>query len=101
MENNKYLKVMFGTKSGASEFEYKLNEVNIANVWNPNETEPDKMGGFNFSTENIGSCKVIEKCGGKFENIAIEEETGLPVKRYWIKIGNGKEDEIRRFKNKI
>ena len=49
--NEKYLKVMFGTKSGASDFEYKLNEINIANVWNPNETEPDKMGGFNFSTE--------------------------------------------------
>lgn len=47
----KYLKVMFGTKSGASDFEYKLNEVNVANIWNPNETEPNKMGGFNFSTE--------------------------------------------------
>lgn len=33
---------------------------------------------------NIGSWKVMEKCGGKFENIVIEEETGLPVKRYWI-----------------
>ncbi len=51
MENIRFLKVMFGTKSGASNFEYKLNEVNIANVWNPAETEPDKMGGFNFSTE--------------------------------------------------
>lgn len=49
--SDRYLKVMFGTKSGASDFEYKLNEVNIADVWNPNETEPDKMGGFNFSTE--------------------------------------------------
>lgn len=28
----------------------------------------------------------MEKCGGKFENIVIEEETGLPVKRYWIGI---------------
>ncbi len=42
----KYLKVMFGTKSGASDFEYKLNEVNVANIWNPNETEPNKKGGF-------------------------------------------------------
>lgn len=49
--NNKYLKVMYGTKSGASDFEYKIDEINIANVWNPNETEPQKMGGFNFSTE--------------------------------------------------
>jgi hypothetical protein len=46
----KYLKVMFGLKSGASDFEYKLNEVNEANVWNPNEIDPEKMGGFNFST---------------------------------------------------
>ena len=37
-------------------------------------------------TGNIGSCKVIEKCGGKLENIAIEDETGLPIKRYWINI---------------
>ncbi len=37
-------------------------------------------------TGNIGSWKVMEKCGGVFEKIAIEEETGLPVKRYWIEI---------------
>lgn len=49
---SKYLKVMFGTKSGASDFEYKLDEVNIANNWNPNELDPKKMGGFNFSVEN-------------------------------------------------
>ena len=35
---------------------------------------------------SIGSWKVMEKCGGKLENIVIEEETGLPVKRYWIDI---------------
>lgn len=35
-------------------------------------------------TGNIGSWKVMEKCKGKLENIVIEEETGLPVKRYWI-----------------
>ncbi len=49
--SNKYLKVMFGTKSGASDFEYKLNEINESKIWNPNETDPKKMGGFNFSTE--------------------------------------------------
>lgn len=37
-------------------------------------------------TGNIGSWKAMEKCGGIFENIVIEEETGLPVKRYWITI---------------
>ncbi len=49
---SKYLKVMFGTKSGASDFEYKLGEVNIAKIWNPKELDPKKMGGFNFSTES-------------------------------------------------
>lgn len=47
----KYLKVMFGTKSGASGFEYKINEINTAEYWKPNELDPKKMGGFNFSTE--------------------------------------------------
>ena len=33
---------------------------------------------------NIPSWKIMEKCGGKLENIVIEEESGLPVRRYWI-----------------
>ena len=37
-------------------------------------------------TGNIGSWKVMEKCGGEFENIVIEEETSLPIKRYWISL---------------
>ena len=37
-------------------------------------------------TGNIGSWKTMEKCNGKYENTVIEEETGLPVKRYWIYI---------------
>lgn len=36
---------------------------------------------------NVGSWKVMEKCGGEFEKTVIEEETGLPIKRYWIEIG--------------
>ena len=34
MNQPKYLKVMFGTK-GAN-YEYKIDEVNVATVWNPN-----------------------------------------------------------------
>ena len=34
--------------------------------------------------DNIASWRLMEKCGGKLENIVVEEETGLPVKRYWI-----------------
>lgn len=49
----KYLNVMFGTTSGAnSNIKYKLDEINVAEKWNPNETDPSEMGGFNFSTED-------------------------------------------------
>ena len=49
---SKYLKVMFGTTSGAnSDVKYKLNDVTVANIWNPNVENPREMGGFNFSTE--------------------------------------------------
>ena len=47
-----YVRVMDGLKSNASGEEFKLDEVITANVWNPTETEPEKMGGFNFSTED-------------------------------------------------
>ena len=37
----KYLKVMFGSNFGADiNLEYKLNEVNITDVWNPNDVAP-------------------------------------------------------------
>lgn len=49
---NKYVRVMDGLKSNAGNFEYKIDEVNISNNWNPKSTEPEKMGGFNFSTED-------------------------------------------------
>lgn len=52
-KRKKYLKVMFGTTSGANNnVDYKLNEVNIAEKWNPTATDPCDMGGFNFSTED-------------------------------------------------
>ena len=46
----KYVRVMDGLKSNAGGFEYKLNEINVANVWNPSNNNPKEMGGFNFST---------------------------------------------------
>ena len=46
----KYLKVMFGNKG--VNFEYKIDEVNVSNVWNPIASSPEGMGGFNFSTED-------------------------------------------------
>ena len=46
----KYIKVVFGNK-GAN-CEYKINEVNVANNWNPNAKSGKDFGGFNFSTED-------------------------------------------------
>lgn len=49
---NSFVRVMDGVKSNAGGFEYKLNEVNTATNWNPEATEPEKMGGFSFGTED-------------------------------------------------
>ena len=49
---NKYVRVMDGLKSNAGGFEYKLDEINIAEKWNPNSLDPEEMGGFNFGTED-------------------------------------------------
>lgn len=49
---SKYVRVMDGLKSNAGDFEYKLDSINEATLWNPNASEPDKMGGFNFGTED-------------------------------------------------
>ena len=49
----KFVKVMFGTTSGAkSDFEYKLNEINESNNWNPNADNPREFGGFNYATDD-------------------------------------------------
>lgn len=49
---NKFVKVMYGTTSGAkSDFEYKINEVNTANNWNPKATNGKDFGGFNYCSE--------------------------------------------------
>lgn len=50
MKDKKYLKVMFGNRG--VNFEYKIDELNIANTWNPNASDPKDFGGFNFSTED-------------------------------------------------
>lgn len=50
---NKFVKVMYGTTSGAKgDFQYKINEVNISNNWNPRATNPKDFGGFNYTTED-------------------------------------------------
>lgn len=49
---NKYVRVMDGLKSNAGGFEYKLNEINISESWNPKAHSGKEFGGFNFTTEN-------------------------------------------------
>ena len=50
---SKYVKVMFDTTSGAnSDVHYKVDEINVADKWNPKAINPRDMGGFNFSTED-------------------------------------------------
>ena len=50
---SKYVKVMFGTTSGANKnFEYKINEVNVSNNWNPTAKSGKEFGGYNYCEEN-------------------------------------------------
>jgi hypothetical protein len=47
----KYVRVMNGVTSHASGYQFKLNEVNIADIWNPAANNPKDFGGFNFTDE--------------------------------------------------
>lgn len=49
---NKYVRVMDGLKSNAGGFEYKLNEINVFDSWNPEAHSGKEFGGFNFTTES-------------------------------------------------
>lgn len=68
---NKYIKVMFGNK-GAN-YEYKIDEVNIANIWNPSATSGKDFGGFNFSVPE----KIIRWLhrGDTLYDVIIPEDT--------------------------
>jgi len=48
----KYMRVMYGIKSHAGGFDYKIDEVNETDNWNPKADNPKDFGGFNFSTED-------------------------------------------------
>ena len=41
----KYVRVMDGLRSNAGGFEYKLDEINISDKWNPSTMDPEEMGG--------------------------------------------------------
>jgi adenylate kinase family enzyme len=46
----KYVKWVYGNKSNHNDFEYKIDEINVADNWNP-DGGFDDMGGFNFTNE--------------------------------------------------
>ena len=48
---NKYVRVMDGLKSNAGGFEYKLNEINVSDSWNPKVDSGKEFGGFNYCDE--------------------------------------------------
>ena len=48
---SKYVRVMYGLKSDASGYEFKLNEINEANNWYKEDGTTNPIGGFYFSTE--------------------------------------------------
>jgi predicted acetyltransferase len=37
--------------------------------------------------DNVGSAKVIENCGGVFENLAAGRDGSVPKRRYWVETG--------------
>ena len=50
---SKFVKVMFGIISGANrDFEYKINEVNVANNWSPTAEKGRDFGGYNYCDED-------------------------------------------------
>lgn len=82
----KYVKVIDGIKSNAGNFEYKIDEVNIAEVWNPKADNPMEMGGFNFSTEE----KILRFIfrGDTIYDVVIPEDTEI-VEVEHINVPNG------------
>ncbi len=52
MNNKKYVRVMDRLKSNAGGFEYKVDEINISEHWNPKSDKAEEFGGFNFTSED-------------------------------------------------
>ncbi len=81
----KYVKVMFGTTSGAkNSFNYKIGEVNISDNWNPNASTGKEFGGFNYCSEDCilrwlhrGDTIYDVEIPKDAENIKIEGATTL------------------------
>ena len=71
----KYVRVMDGLKSNAGGFDYKLDEINVSEKWDTSTFDPEKMGGFNFGTED----KILRWLhrGDTIYDVIIPENTEL------------------------
>ena len=52
---NKYVRVMDGLKSNAGGFEYKLNEINISQSWNPEAHSGKEPVGSGHRQESVAA----------------------------------------------
>lgn len=107
---SKYVKVMFGTTSGAkSDFEYKLNEVNISNNWNPEAQNGKDFGGFNYADEKCilrwlhrGDTIYDVEVPDDAENIKLEGATTIyRTNKIIIKNPRKVDDELALYFYKI
>lgn len=71
-------------KNKGANFEYKIGEVNIANVWNPNAKNGRDFGGFNYATEDCilrwlhrGDTLYDVKVPENAENIKLQSATTI------------------------
>ena len=81
---NKLVKVMDELNSNAGDFKYRLNEVNIANNWNPTANSGKDFGGFNYCSEDCilrwlhrGNVIYDVEIPKDAENIKIEGATTI------------------------
>lgn len=74
IKNMKFVKLIFTNEKNKyrNYFEYKTNEINTEDNWNPNEEEY-KMGGFNFTVEEKAIRWIIR--GDTIFDIIIPEGT--------------------------
>lgn len=79
---NKYVKVMFENKG--ADFEYKIDDVNIATKWNPKADKGRDFGGFNYTTEDCilrwlhrGNTIYDVEVPNDAENIKLEGATTI------------------------
>ena len=82
---SKYVKVMFGSISGANrKVKYKIDEVNVCDNWNPNATKGRDFGGFNYATDDCilrwlhrGDTIYDVEIPNDAENVKIEGATDV------------------------